>query len=115
MAYIIYHNPRCSKSRETLSILNENQCSVKVIEYLKDVPTIDDLESIKKCLGIGSIHQVMRTKEALYIELGLNENSNESTLLNAIVANPILLERPIVLKNKKAVIGRPPESVTQLF
>ncbi|MGB0893470.1 MAG: arsenate reductase (glutaredoxin) [Parashewanella sp.] len=107
----IFHNPRCSKSRQTLALLKDNQCDITVVEYLKDIPSIDTLSSILSMLNI-SPRELMRTKEAEYKELQLNnENLSDAELLQAMVTTPKLIERPIVIADNRAVIGRPPENV----
>ncbi|WP_372883195.1 arsenate reductase (glutaredoxin) [Psychromonas sp.] len=112
---IIYHNPRCSKSRETLALLEAQNIDLQVVRYLETPPTAEQLQSIIKLLGFDSARQLMRTKEDLYKTLKLKEQNNEALLLQAMVDNPKLIERPIVLANGKAAIGRPPESVLQII
>ena len=109
----IYHNPRCSKSRETLKLIEEAKQPVEVIEYLKtplDITTINHLITL---LAIKPI-DMMRTKEDEFKALNL-KNANDNTLINAMVNNPKLIERPIVTDNNKAIIGRPPENVLTLW
>ncbi len=112
---IIYHKPRCSKSRETLALLEAQNIDLQVVRYLETPPTAEQLQSIIKLLGFDSARQLMRTKEDLYKTLKLKEQNNEALLLQAMVDNPKLIERPIVLANGKAAIGRPPESVLQII
>ena len=109
----IYHNPRCSKSRETLALL-ENK-NVTIIKYLETPPSIEELQTIIAQLGFDSARKLMRTKEAIYKTLNLKNETNEIALLTAMVENPKLIERPIVLANGKAAIGRPPESVLAII
>lgn len=109
----IYHNPRCSKSRETLSILTEKGVQFEVIDYLKDPLTLDELETLHKALGV-PLETMVRTKEEIFPGLEMDLNDPESVFMN-IIRHPILLERPIVIKENKAVIGRPPENVLKLF
>jgi len=111
----IYHNPRCSKSRETLALLENTDVNISIIKYLETPPSIDTLQKIIALLGFDSARQLMRTKEAIYKELALKEEQNEAALLAAMVENPKLIERPIVLANGKAAIGRPPESVLSII
>ncbi len=112
--YTIYHNPRCSKSRQTLALLREKDIEPQVIEYLKTAPNAHDLKAISKKLGL-SAADMARTNEAVFSELGLADPStSETQIFDAIAANPILLERPIVVLGDKAVIGRPPENVLAL-
>ena len=111
MSVTIYHNPRCSKSRQTLSLLQEKSININVIEYLKTPPDISQLKQILKQLGYEP-RQLMRKSEQIYKDLDLgNENKTAEDLVHAMAQNPILIERPIVLSGGKAAIGRPPESV----
>ena len=114
MSYRIYHNPRCSKSRQTLSVLQEKGIDPEVIEYLKTPLSIQELKEVVKLLGI-SAYELLRTKEAEYVEAGLNKNSSDEAIYEAMVKYPKLIERPIIIKDdKSAVIGRPPENVLKL-
>ncbi len=106
----LYHNPRCSKSRQALVLLNENAEGVTVIEYLNQPPTADELRRLIKSLGFPA-HDIVRTKESEYEEAGLSPASGEDEVIAAIVRHPKLLERPIAVCGAKAVIGRPPERV----
>lgn len=111
----IYHNPRCSKSRATLALLEERGIDVSVIEYLKEPPDDIELRQILDLLGIPA-RELLRTGEAAYKELGLADPSKtEDEIIKAIVENPILMERPIVVTAEKARIGRPPESVLEIL
>ena len=111
----IYHNPRCSKSRQTLQFLKENGAQPEIVEYLKASPSKDELESILSLLNL-SPRNLMRKGEALYKELNLKDvNLSNDQLIAAMIENPILIERPIVLANGKAAIGRPPESVLDIL
>jgi arsenate reductase len=115
MSVTIYHNPRCSKSRETLALLQSRGIAPTVIEYLQTPPDAKTLQSILGKLGI-SARQLLRTKEAAYTENGLdNEKLSDAELIAAIVKNPVLMERPIVLAGGKAAIGRPPENVLAIL
>jgi arsenate reductase (glutaredoxin) len=109
----IYHNPRCSKSRQTLSLIEENNQDVTVIEYLKTPLSKDDIHQLLQALSVSPI-EMMRTKEAEFKEQNL-KTADDETLINAMVNTPKLIERPIVVKNDKAIIGRPPENVLTLF
>ena len=111
---IIYHNPRCSKSRQALALLRENGVELEVIEYLKTLPDEAALRDLLKKLGLCA-HDILRTKEDAYVRCGLSPESFEAEILSAIVAYPILLERPIIVKGNRAVIGRPPENVCELL
>lgn len=115
MSVEIYHNPRCSKSRQTLQLLADNNIEVEIVEYLKDVPSVAQLQELLTKLSM-SVRELMRNKEAIYKELGLKDsNLTDNQLLEAMVANPKLIERPIVVNGDKAKIGRPPEQVLELF
>ena len=115
MSVTIYHNPRCSKSRQTLSLLQEKSININVIEYLKTPPDISQLKQILKQLGYEP-RQLMRKSEQIYKNLDLgNENKTAEDLVNAMAQNPILIERPILLSGEKAAIGRPPESVLNIL
>ncbi|VXC95792.1 arsenate reductase (glutaredoxin) [Serratia oryzae] len=112
----IYHNPRCSKSRETLALLEQQGITPKVVLYLETPPSVDELKKLLKELGFHSARELMRQKEEIYKELKLaNENLSEEQLLQAMVANPKLIERPIVVKGSRARIGRPPEQVLEIL
>ncbi|TMO87796.1 arsenate reductase (glutaredoxin) [Pseudoalteromonas spongiae] len=115
MTVKIFHNPRCSKSRETLALLEENAVSPEIVEYLKDVPSAQDIKQLLSLLNFDSARQLMRTKETIYKELNLKNETSEDALIDAMVANPKLIERPIVINNGKAAIGRPPESVLAII
>lgn len=111
----IYHNPRCSKSRQTLELLNDNNIDAEVVEYLNSPPTIEQLEHILSLLEL-SPRELMRTGEDIYKELNLSDPSlSNAQLIEAMVANPRLIERPIVVTGNQATLGRPPESVLKLF
>lgn len=115
MNITIYHNPRCSKSRQTLALLEENGHEPTVIEYLKTPPSEKELKDILKMLGL-SARELMRVKEAEYKDNGFNDDSlSEKELITAMLEFPKLIERPIVVANKKAAIGRPPESVLDIL
>ena len=111
----IYHNPRCSKSRQTLALLEARGITPKVVEYLKHPPSAAELKSILKKLGIEP-RELMRRSEQLYVELGLQDRAlSDDDLIGLMVANPILIERPIVVSGAKAAIGRPPEQVLAIL
>ncbi len=111
----IYHNSRCSKSRQTLALLEENNCNIEVIEYLKTPVTAAELEDILAKLAVAP-REMMRVKEAEYKEQGLSDESlTQAQLIQAMIATPKLIERPIVIANNKAVIGRPPENVLTII
>ncbi len=115
MGIKIYHNPRCSKSRQTLQLLEQKGIQPEIIEYLKTAPSKAELEAVLRSLNL-SPRELMRKGEAIYKELNLADNSlNNEQLIVAMLENPILIERPIVLANGKAAIGRPPESVLEIL
>ena len=115
MTVTIYHNPRCSKSRQTLALLQERGVTPTVVEYLKTPPDAATLGDILAKLGCPP-RQLMRVKEAVYRELGLgDENLSDADLIQAMIDNPILIERPIVLAGDRAALGRPPEAVLAIL
>ncbi len=115
MNITIYHNPRCSKSRQTLALLQERGLEPEIIEYLKTPPDKPTLEKILSLLDIEP-RQLMRRKESAYKELALDDDSlGNDELIKAMIDNPVLIERPIVLANGKAAIGRPPENVLEIL
>ena len=115
MSVTIYHNPRCSKSRQTLGLLQERIIDINIIEYLRTPPDISQLKQILKKLGYEP-RQLIRNSEQIYKDFDLgNENNTAEDLIKAMAQNPILIERPIVLSGEKAVIGRPPESVLNIL
>jgi len=115
MSVKIYHNPRCQKSRQALQLLKDQGLQPVIIDYLQTPPSAEELDALLKTLGIEP-RQLMRTKEAEYKEQGLNDETlDRQTLINAMVSYPILIERPIVVANGKAIIGRPPEAVLSIL
>ena len=111
----VYHNPRCSKSRQTMELLTEKGVQTEVIEYLKTPPTAQDLKDILNMLGLEP-RQLMRTHEAEYKDNNLaDESLSRDQLIKAMVKFPKLIERPIVVCNGKAAIGRPPETVLEII
>lgn len=110
----IYHNPRCSKSRQTLELLKENGVEPNAVEYLKTPPNAAELKGILEKLNM-SAEQLMRKKETIYKELGLAGVNDEDELITAMVNNPKLIERPIVVCGDKAALGRPPEAVLDIL
>jgi len=111
---ILWHNPRCSKSREALALLEARGEAVEIRRYLDDAPSIDELRLTAQTLGLRPI-EMMRVKEALFRDLGLSKEAEDDTLLAAMAANPKLIERPILFANGKAIIGRPPERVLEIL
>ena len=115
MRTIIYHNPRCSKSRQTLALLEEKGVNPRIVDYLKMPPSAAELKTILKKLGLRP-RDLMRKGEPRYAELGLKDRDlDDDALIALMVANPILIERPIVVSGGKAAIGRPPESVLEIL
>ena len=111
----IFHNPRCSKSRKTLELLLERKIETEIVEYLKEPPDCRMLKKILKMLNIKPV-ELLRKGEKLYGELDVGKyENNADELLKIMTQNPILIERPIVLANNKAVIGRPPELVLTII
>jgi arsenate reductase (glutaredoxin) len=110
----IYHNPRCSKSRETLALLEQHGIAPDVVLYLEQAPSEAQIRTLLSQLGFTDPRQLMRTKEALYQELGLGE-VNGDALIHAMQQHPKLIERPIVINNGQARIGRPPERVLEII
>ena len=111
----IYHNPRCSKSRQTLQLLEDNNVDPDIVEYLQSPPDAETLETILTQLGIEP-RQLMRTNEAEYKELGLdNPELTRASLIDAMVKTPKLIERPIVITDKGIAIGRPPENILKVL
>ena len=112
----IYHNPRCSKSRETLALLESKGVHPTIIEYLKAPPSIAEIKNLLTLLGFTDARQLMRTKEDIYKELNLNDKSlTQDQLIKAMHDNPKLIERPIVIHGEKAKLGRPPEQVIEIL
>lgn len=115
MTVTIYHNPRCSKSRETLALLESRGLSVKVIEYLKSPPDRKQLTTILKLLHMRA-RDIIRKSEPAFHELGLDEETvTDGQMIDAMVTHPALMQRPIVLANGKAALGRPPEDVLKIL
>lgn len=110
----IYHNPRCSKSREALALLEQHGIAPDVVLYLEQAPSEDEIRNLLSLLGFSDPRQLMRTSEALYKELGLAEVSDDA-LIRAMHQHPKLIERPIVIRNGQARIGRPPERVLEIL
>lgn len=115
MSVTIYHNPRCSKSRQTLKLLQDHGADIEVVEYLKTPPDAEQLARILALLNLEP-RELMRTNESAYRENGLDDETlGREELIEAMIRNPILIQRPIVLAGGKARIGRPPESVLEIL
>lgn len=107
---ILWHNPRCSKSRQTLALLEEKGVTPEIRKYLEDAPGLDELKAAQAALGLPVI-KMMRVKEAAFKDMGLSKDSDDAVLLQAMADQPKLIERPILFVGDKAAIGRPPEQV----
>ena len=115
MAVTIYHNPRCSKSRQTLQLLQDRGIEPEIVEYLKTPPSPEQLDTVLAKLGIEP-RALMRTKEAAYREAGMaDQELSRRQQIDLMVANPIVIERPIVVNGARAALGRPPESVLSIL
>ena len=115
MSVIIYHNPKCSKSRQTLELLIKKGIKPILNEYLKNPPTSEKIKEILRKLGYAP-RDLMRKKEKIYTEYNLNNRTlSDDSLIEFMIKYPILIERPIVLANEKAAVGRPPEQVLKIL
>ena len=112
--FTIYHNPRCSKSRTTLALLEENSISPEIVLYLENPPGVDAINALLGKLGM-SASQLVRRGEADFKGAGLDKNSSDADIVAAMAVRPKLIERPIVIKGDKAVLGRPPENALALL
>lgn len=110
----IWHNPKCSKSREALALLSDTNAEIEVVKYLETAPSRLEIVALLEKLGV-SARELMRTKEDLYKELALAKVDDESTLIDAMAEHPKLIERPIVIRGNKAIIGRPVEKVIEFL
>ncbi len=111
---LLYHNPRCRKSREGLAILKESNQDFEIVEYLKNPPTQDELNSIVKKLHIKPI-ELVRKNESIWKENYKGKELTDNQIIRAMVENPKLIERPIVITNDKAIVGRPPEIIKTIL
>ncbi len=109
-----WHNPRCSKSRTGLALLEERGAEVQVRKYLEDAPSDEELRAAQALLGVSAV-QMMRTGEKRFKELGLSKDAPDAELIKAMAENPILIERPLAIAGDKAAIGRPPENLLDLL
>jgi len=115
MSVTIYHNPRCSKSRQTLQLLTDKGIEPEIVEYLNTPPDASTLDGLLKKMGMEP-RELMRKKEEPYKALNLaDESLDRAALIKAMVENPILIERPIVVKDGKVALGRPPEQVLEIL
>jgi len=111
----IWHNPRCSKSRAAFELLSESGLEFETYKYLIEEPSIQDIEVVLSKLNMDDPREMMRTKEDIYVELGLKDESDRAKLISAMVQNPKLIERPIVVTDDGATIGRPLENISNLL
>lgn len=111
---VIWHNPRCSKSRDALKYLEEKNIDLEVVKYLDETPSKEQLKETLKLLGLEA-RELMRTKEDLYKELNLKDEASEDKLIDAMVNNPKLIERPVIINGNKAVIARPLENIDKII
>jgi arsenate reductase len=114
MKTVIYHNPKCSTSRNALGILNEKGEDVEIVEYLKDVPSEKDLRELIKKLNIKP-ELLIRKKESVFKEQFSNQNYSDDEWIQIMHQHPILIERPIIIKGKKAIIGRPLQHIVDIL
>ncbi len=114
MALIFWHNPRCSKSRQALALLEDRGITPEIRRYLEDAPDAETLRDLQAKLGLPAI-EMMRVKEPEFKAAGLSRDSAEADLIAAMVAAPKLIERPVLIAGQRAVIGRPPERVLELI
>jgi arsenate reductase len=110
----IWHNPKCSKSREAMEIVAQNGCKVDVIKYLEKSPDENKIRTVLKMLGIKP-RELMRTKEDVYKELNLKDENSDDALIKAMAEHPKLIERPIIIKEGRAIIGRPTDRIAQFL
>ena len=111
----LWHNPRCSKSRQALALLEQAGAEVRLRRYLEETPSADEIEAMRTALGNIPAIDMMRTGEKLFRELGLDKTISDADAIAAMAAHPILIERPIAMRNARAAIGRPPENVLALL
>ena len=114
VSVVVWHNPRCSKSRAALALLEDHGAEPRARLYLKDVPTGDEIREVLTMLGIAA-HDLMRTGERVYRDLDLSPEMDDTALIAAMEAHPILIERPVAIAGGNAAIGRPPEKVLEVL
>lgn len=112
---MLFHNPRCSKSRQALAFLSDQNVTVEVVEYLKNPLNVEQVNTLYKALAIDSAHDMIRPKEAEFSLAGLSKEATNEEVINAIAQYPKLLERPILLLGESAAIGRPLENIAALL
>ena len=111
----LWHNPRCSKSRQALALLEEAGAEITVRRYLEDAPGAEEISAARQAMGNPPLIEMIRTGEKVFRELGVTATSGDDALLQAMASHPILIERPVAIRGDKAVIGRPPEKVLDLL
>ncbi len=114
MTLKLYHNPRCSMSRKTLTLLRGHGVEPEIVEYMKEPPSSAELKGLVAKLGFDGPRELMRKKEAVYKELSLDAVQDEDALYQAMSENPKLIERPIAVQGERAALGRPPEDVLRI-
>ncbi len=114
MDVTLYHNPRCSKSRETLALLEARGIKPVIVEYLDTPPAAAELRALLQALGLRA-RQLVRDKEAAWAQYAALDDTDDERIIAALIADPILIERPIVVRGSRAVLGRPPDNIAQLF
>lgn len=114
MDITLYHNPRCSKSRATLELLEQRGVTPRIVEYLEHPPGGDELRSLLRALGMRA-GELARRKEQAWTDAGLDDDADDEAVIRAMLEHPILIERPIAVRGERAVIGRPPENVLALL
>lgn len=114
MTTVIWHNPKCSKSRQTLQLLRDRSFDPEIVEYLKNPPSEEEITAVLKMLDIEP-RKLMRTSESVYREQDLADEKSDTALIEAMWNYPILIERPVVIHDGKAMIGRPPEAVLSIL
>jgi len=115
MSLKIYHNPRCSKSRQTLALIENAGAEVEIVLYLQDPLSKGEIKDLIGKLGYSSARELIRRGEAIYKELNLKDEDDEAALIEAMATHPKLLERPIVVKGQQAILGRPPENAKKIL
>ncbi len=111
----LWHNPRCSKSRQALALLEKAGAKVEIRKYLEDAPSLAELQAVHVAMGRPPVIDMMRPKEAEFKAAGLSRESDDDTLLQAMAEYPKLIERPVAIRDEKAILGRPPEAVLDLL
>ena len=111
----IWHNPRCSKSREAVNVVQADKCESEVVKYLDETLTMQTMKEVLTMLGFTSAREWMRTTEDVYKELNLKNVTDEDALIEAMIQNPKLIQRPVLIKGDKAIIGRPASAITDFL